>query len=94
MDNESKTKLRDSLKSKIAEKSLKRSSNVRRDNLIDKNFKKMGIDKDKFQADLEAVKKQGGLSNEQIQQMLIDTNHNDNENEETKRTNDDGHTIH
>ena len=67
---DTKTKLRDSLKSKIAEKRLNRSSNVCRDNLMDKNFKKMGIDKEKFQADLEAVKKQGGLSNEQIQQML------------------------
>ena len=67
---DTKTKLRDSLKSKIAEKRLNRSSNVCRDNLMDKNFKKMGIDKEKFQADLEAVKNQGGLSNEQIQQML------------------------
>ena len=37
---------------------------------MDREMKKMGVDKEKFQADLEAVKKQGGLTNDQIQKML------------------------
>ena len=37
---------------------------------MDRDFKKMGIDKEKFQSDLEAVRKQGGLSEEQIQKMM------------------------
>lgn len=65
-NNELKTKL----KTKILDKSLKRSSNNRKDLLMDKNFKKMGIDKEKFKTDLEAVKKQGGLSPEQLEQFL------------------------
>lgn len=65
-NNELKTKL----KTKILDKSLKRSSNNRKDLLMDKNFKKMGIDKEKFKADLESVKKQGGLSPEQLEQFL------------------------
>ena len=64
--NEAKTKLRN----KILEKSLKRSSNVRKETIMDRDFKKMGIDKEKFQSDLEAVRKQGGLSEEQIQKMM------------------------
>ena len=67
MDN---IELKSKLKSKILDKRLKRSSNIRKDILIDKNFKKMGIDKEKFKADLEAVKKQGGLSPEQLQQFM------------------------
>jgi hypothetical protein len=66
MDNELRTKL----KSKILDKNLKRSSNNRKEIMMDKNFKKMGIDKEKFKADLEAVKKQGGLSPEQLQQFM------------------------
>jgi len=65
-NNEAKTKLRN----KILEKSLKRSSNVRKETIMDRDFKKMGIDKEKFQSDLEAVRKQGGLSEEQIQKMM------------------------
>ena len=64
------TELKSKLKSKILDKNLKRSSTKRKDILMDKNFKKMGIDKEKFKADLEAVKKQGGLSQDQIQQFL------------------------
>jgi hypothetical protein len=64
---DTKTNLRDSLKAKIMEKGLKRSSNVRREGIMDKNFKKMGIDKEKFNEDLEALKKQGGFSDEQVQ---------------------------
>ena len=64
------TELKSKLKSKILDKNLKRSSTKRKDILMDKNFKKMGIDKEKFKADLEAVKKQGGLSPEQLQQFM------------------------
>lgn len=70
MNNNNNTELRNKLKSKILDKNLKRSSSNRKDILMDKNFKKMGIDKEKFKADLEAVKKQGGLSEDQIQQFL------------------------
>ncbi len=64
--NEAKTKLRN----KILEKNLKRSSNVRRDTMMDRDMKKMGIDKERFQADLEAIKKQGGFSQDQLKQMF------------------------
>ena len=67
MDN---TELKTKLKSKILDKNLKRSSNNRKEIMMDKNFKKMGIDKERFKADLEAVKKQGGLSPEQLQQFM------------------------
>ena len=67
---ENNTELKSKLKNKILDKNLKRSSSVRKDLLIDKNLKKMGIDKEKFKEDLEAVKKQGGLSPEQLQQFL------------------------
>lgn len=67
---ENNTELKSKLKNKILDKNLKRSSNFRKDLLIDKNFKKMGIDKEKFKEDVEAVKKQGGLSHEQLQQFL------------------------
>ena len=65
-NNEAKTKLRN----KILEKSLKRSSNVRKETIMDRDFKKMGIDKEKFQSDLEAIKKQGGFSQDQLKQMF------------------------
>lgn len=53
--------LKTKLKSNILDKKLKRSSNVRKEILIDKNFKKLGIDKEKFKA---------GLSQEQLQQFM------------------------
>lgn len=64
--NEAKTKLRN----KILEKSLSRSSNVRKDTMMDRDMKKMGVDKEKFKADLEAIKKQGGFSQDQLKQMI------------------------
>ena len=67
---ESKDSLRNSLKTKILEKNMKRCSTVRRDGLMEKDFKKFGIDKEKFKADLEALKKQGGFSPEQLQTIM------------------------
>jgi hypothetical protein len=68
MDN--KDELKNKLKSKISDKNLSRSSKFKRETLIDKNFKKLGIDKQKFQDDLESVKKQGGFSDEQMQKLF------------------------
>jgi|LakMenE18May11ns_1017448.scaffolds.fasta_scaffold9959251_13 hypothetical protein len=62
--------LKNKLKHKINDQSLKRSSNVKKELLIDKNFKKLGIDKQKFKDDLEAVKKQGGFSEEQMKKIM------------------------
>ena len=64
------SKLRNNLKNKIKEQKLKRSSNIKKELIADKNFKKLGIDKQKFKDDLEALKKQGGFSDEQIQKLM------------------------
>jgi hypothetical protein len=64
------SKLRNNLKNKIKEQKLKRSSNIKKELIVDKNFKKLGIDKQKFKDDLEALKKQGGFSDEQIQKLM------------------------
>ena len=53
--------LSDLLKAKIAEKRISRSSKVQKEIVLDQTLKKLGIEKDKFKADLEAVRKQGGL---------------------------------
>jgi hypothetical protein len=73
-DENKKTNLRNSLKTKILEKNMKRCSTVRKDGLLEKDFKKFGIDKEKFKADLEALKKQGGFSPEQLQTILSSMN--------------------
>jgi hypothetical protein len=62
--------LKNNLKNKIEEQKLKRSSNIKKELIVDKNFKKLGIDKQKFKDDLEALKKQGGFSDEQIQKLM------------------------
>ena len=64
------SKLRNNLKNEIKEQKLKRSSNIKKELIVDKNFKKLGIDKQKFKDDLEALKKQGGFSDEQIQKLM------------------------
>ena len=49
------------LKSKITEKQISRSGKIQRETVLEKTLGSLGIDKDKFKADLEAIKKQGGL---------------------------------
>ena len=49
------------LKSKITEKQIYRSGKDQREKVLEKTLGSLGIDKDKFKADLEAIKKQGGL---------------------------------
>ena len=61
VSNELRDKLRAKLRAKLGEKKIDRSSKYAKEAIIDDNLKKIGIDKDKFKADLEAVRKQGGL---------------------------------
>lgn len=49
------------LKSKITEKQIYRSGKNQRETVLEKTLTSLGIDTDKFKADLEAIKKQGGL---------------------------------
>ena len=64
------SELRNKLKLKLNEKSLSRSTKIKKEAVVDKNFKKLGIDKEKFKSDLEAVKKQGGFTDEQMQVLM------------------------
>jgi hypothetical protein len=59
--SESRKELSNLLKAKLSEKRINRSSKVQKEIILDKTLKKLGIEKDKFKADLEEVKKQGGL---------------------------------
>ena len=52
---------RNDIRTKIGEKSILRSSKDNREAILDKVLHDIGIDKEKFKADLEAIKKQGGL---------------------------------
>jgi len=64
------SELRNKLKLKLNEKSLSRSTKIKKEAVVDKNFKKLGIDKEKFKSDLEAVKKQGGFTDEQMNMLM------------------------
>jgi hypothetical protein len=59
--SDSRKELSNLLKSKLGEKRINRSSKLNKELILDKTLKNLGIEKDKFKADLEAVKKQGGL---------------------------------
>jgi len=63
MDNKKKSRndLLISLKSKLQDKQIDRNGKKQKELFLEKNLEKIGIDKNKFKADLEAVKKQGGL---------------------------------
>ena len=54
-------KLSNLLKSKITEKQIYRSGKNQKEKVLEKTIVSLGIDKDKFKTDLEAIKKQGGL---------------------------------
>lgn len=56
-----KQELKAMLKAKIGEKKIQRSSKEKKEHVLDKTLKDIGIDKEKFKNDLEAIKKQGGL---------------------------------
>ena len=58
---DSRKELSNLLKSKLGEKRINRSSKLNKELILDKTLKNLGIEKEKFKADLEAVKKQGGL---------------------------------
>lgn len=49
------------LQSKITEKQICRSGKNQKETVLEKTLGSLGIDKDRFKADLEAIKKQGGL---------------------------------
>jgi hypothetical protein len=64
MDDKTKEreKLRQKLRYKIGEGRISRSNKQHKELILEKTLKKMGLDKDKLKADIEAVKKQGGLT--------------------------------
>ncbi len=55
-------KLRQKLRAKIGESRISRSSKKSKEKVLENTLKKMGLDKDKLKADIEALKKQGGLT--------------------------------
>ena len=58
---ESRKILRDKLMNKINERRIMRNTKESKEIILEKTLNDIGIDKEKFKADLEAVKKQGGL---------------------------------
>jgi len=64
MDDKTKEreKLRQKLRYKIGDGRISRSNKQHKELILEKTLKKMGLDKDKLKADIEAVKKQGGLT--------------------------------
>ena len=59
---EQKDKLRSKLRSKLGEKQINRSSKKCKEKILDKSMSSMGLDYKKLKMDLEAIKKQGGLT--------------------------------
>jgi hypothetical protein len=53
------------LRAKLGEQRIRRSSKHAKDRILEQTLKQVGIDKKKLQEDMEAVKKQGGLTIEQ-----------------------------
>lgn len=54
--------LRQKLRAKIGQGRIARSSKQNKEKVLDKTLSKIGLDKDKLKADIEALKKQGGLT--------------------------------
>lgn len=54
--------LRNMLRAKIGEKCIMRGSKQHKENVLEKTLKQIGIDKNKFKSDIEAVKNQGGFT--------------------------------
>jgi hypothetical protein len=64
MDPENKEQMRKKelsnlLRAKIGEKQISRNGKAQKEAILDKTLTSLGLDKDKFKADLEAIKKQG-----------------------------------
>tara|TARA_Y100000389_G_scaffold192429_1_gene219862 strand:- start:655 stop:870 length:216 start_codon:yes stop_codon:yes gene_type:complete len=59
---ELRNKLRKKLREKIDLKKISRTTKSNKEQILQKSLATMGIDKDKLKADIEALKKQGGLS--------------------------------
>ena len=55
-------KLRSKLRNKLGEKQINRSSKKCKEKILDKSMSTMGLDYKKLKEDLEAIKKQGGLT--------------------------------
>lgn len=61
MDREERRKqLKNKLRDKLTAKKMQRCTNKQRDEIITKSLETMGVDKEKFFKDMEAVKKAGG----------------------------------
>lgn len=54
--------LRRKLRAKIGESRISRGSKQSKEKVLETTLKRMGLDKDKLKADIEALKKQGGLT--------------------------------
>ncbi len=48
-------------RAKLEEKQIERSSKAKKEHVLEKTLKHIGIDKEKFKSDLKAVQKEGGL---------------------------------
>ena len=63
MDEPKKSaELRQKLRAKIDESKIKRSTKQCREKVLEQTMGSMGLDRQKLMADLEAIKKQGGLT--------------------------------
>lgn len=62
MSTNERNELRNKLKAKLEERKITRSTKKTKENILTKTLKKMNIDKEKLKADMEEVRKQGGLS--------------------------------
>ena len=60
-DNIAKKELRELLRAKLGEKCIGRSSKKAKEAVLSKTLKHFGIEKDTLKADIDAVRKQGGL---------------------------------
>ena len=59
--NNDRNELKKLLRAKISEKTIERSNKNQKEQILEKTLKDIGIDKEKFKADLEKVKQNGGL---------------------------------
>ena len=59
--NALRERLKAKIEAKIEDKCMSRSSKKAKETVLNKTLKHFGIEKDKLKADLDAVKKQGGL---------------------------------
>lgn len=60
--NPSRQELINKLHAKIGEKKIGRGSKKQKEHVLEKTLNAFGLDKNKFKADIEAIKKQGGFT--------------------------------